>query len=153
MLLREFVEKSRCRFIKNVDGWEDSIRQSCKSLEVDGAVTGEYADEIIACVKKYGPYIVITPGIALPHAMHNSNNAKESAISFMKVEQPVSFDDDNPDKNATLFFTLAARDTDEHLENMRRLFKMLTNEKLCDDLQNVSSEADLLLLADKYNIT
>lgn len=150
MLLREFVEKGRCNFIESAESWEDSIRQSCVPLEAGGIVTGEYAQEIIECVNKYGPYVVIMPGFALPHSMQDSANANDTAISFMKVEKPVSFEEGNPEKDASVFFTLASRDTEEHLKNMRRLFTMLTNEELCADLQNVSSEADLLMLADKY---
>lgn len=150
MLLREIVEKKHCNFIESADGWEDSIRQSCKPLEADGTVTGDYAQEIIECVKKHGPYIAIMPGFALPHSMENSSCANGTAISFMKVERPVSFDEGDPDKSATVFFTLASVDSARHLKNMRQLFKMLTNEDLCADLQNVHSAEDLLQLAEKY---
>lgn len=150
MLLREIVEKKHCNFIESAKDWEDSIRQCCKPLEADGTVEGGYAQEIIDCVKKHGPYIVITPGFALPHSMENSASAHGTAISFMKTETPVSFDDNDPDKSATVFFTLASVDSEQHLKNMRQLFSMLTNEELCADLQHVHSAKDLLELADKY---
>lgn len=150
MLLREIVEKKHCNFIESADGWEDSIRQGCKPLEADGTVTDGYAQEIIECVKRHGPYIAIMPGFALPHAMEHSVCAKGTAISFMKVETPVSFSDSDPDKNATVFFTLASVDSELHLKNMRQLFKLLTDEDLCADLLKVRSEEDLLELADKY---
>lgn len=150
MLLREIVEKNRCNFIESAADWQDSIRQSCKPLETDGTVTEGYAQEIIDCVMKHGPYIAIMPGFALPHAMENSSCAKGTAISFMKVEKPVSFDDSDPDKSAVVFFTLASINSDQHLKNMRQLFKMLTNEDLCADLQKVRSAEDLLTLADRY---
>lgn len=150
MLLREIVEKKHCKFIESAVDWQDSIRQCCKPLEADGTITDGYAQEIIDCVKKYGSYIVIIPGFALPHAMENSVCANGTAIGFMKVETPVSFCDNEPDKSATVFFTLASVDSIQHLENMRKLFRLLTNEELCADLLNVSSEEDLLKLADKY---
>lgn len=150
MLLREIVEKKHCNFIESADGWEDSIRQGCKPLEADGTVTDGYAQEIIECVKRHGPYIAIMPGFALPHAMEYSVCAKGTAIGFMKVETPVSFSESDPDKSASVFFTLASVDSEQHLKNMRQLFKLLTNEDLCADLLKVSSEEDLLELADKY---
>jgi PTS system ascorbate-specific IIA component len=151
MLLREIVEKKLLFFAPNAAGWEDSIRLSCKALEKAGIVGAEYAEEIIACVKENGPYIVLMPGIALPHSMENSPNAFGTAIAFTKIAAPVSFDDSDPDKSASVFFTLAATDDELHLKNMRKLFKMLTNEELCADLQNVQSEADLLALDAKYS--
>lgn len=150
MLLREIVEKKRCNFIESALDWEDSIRQACKPLEADGTVTADYAREIIDCVKRHGPYIAIMPGFALPHSMENSAGARGTAISFMKTEKPVSFSDDDPDKSATVFFTLASVDSERHLQNMRQLFKMLTNEDLCAELQKARSAEDLLALADKY---
>lgn len=150
MLLREIVEKKHCNFIESADGWEDSIRQSCKPLVADGTVTEGYAEEIIGCVKKHGPYIAIMPGFALPHSAENSTCAKGTAISFMKVETPVSFSEGDPDKDAVVFFTLASVDSDQHLKNMRRLFTMLTDENLCADLLKVRSADDLLALAERY---
>lgn len=150
MLLREIVEKKHCNFIAGAEDWEDAVRHGCKPLEADGTVTADYAQEIIDCVKKHGPYIAIMPGFALPHSMENSACANGTAISFMKVETPVMFDENDPDKNATVFFTLASVDSEQHLKNMRQLFKMLTNEDLCADLLLASSTEDLLELADKY---
>jgi PTS system ascorbate-specific IIA component len=151
MLLKEIVEKKLYFFAESASSWQDSIRISCKAL-MDASIVGEkYADEIIKCVTEGGPYIVLMPGIALPHSMENSPNAFGTAISFTKIAQPVSFDDNDSEKWASVFFTLAATDNELHLKNMRKLFKMLTNEELCADLQCVTSEADLLALDAKYS--
>lgn len=151
MLLQEIVEKKLCFFAGNAASWQDSIKLSCKALEDAGIVGEKYAEEIIKCVTDNGPYIVLMPGIALPHSMENSPNAFGTAIAFTKLAAPVSFDDADPGKAASVFFTLAATDDELHLKNMRKLFKMLTNEELCADLQNVQSEADLLALDVKYS--
>ncbi|MDR0569225.1 MAG: PTS sugar transporter subunit IIA [Spirochaetaceae bacterium] len=150
MLLKELVDKKLCRFAGSVSSWQDSIRASCIILEEKGIVGKEYAEEIINCVRENGPYIVLMPGIALPHSMENSPNAFGTAIAFTKLAEPVSFDDSDPGKKASVFFTLAATDNDLHLKNMRKLFKMLTDDALVADLQNAASEADLLALDAKY---
>ena len=151
MLLKEIIEQKLCHFADGADSWQDSIKTSCKALEAAGIVGEKYADEIIKCVTENGPYIVLMPGIALPHSMTNSPNAFGTAIGFTKLAKGVSFDDADPDKTASVFFTLAATDDEKHLKNMRKLFKMLTNEELCADLQGVSSMADLLALDVKYS--
>lgn len=150
MLLREIVEKKHFYFIDSVPDWREAIRQSCKPLEADGTVTDGYASEIIACVERHGPYIAIMPGFALPHAMENSSCVNGTAIGFTKIEKPVSFDDDDPEKSATVFFTLASTGSEQHLTNMRQLFTMLTNEELCAELLRARSPEDLLELADRY---
>jgi PTS system ascorbate-specific IIA component len=151
MLLADIVEKGHFSFIDEVSCWEESIHQSCASLVKAGIVGAGYAEEIINCVRSHGPYIVLMPGIALPHSAENSANALGTAIAFMKVKKPVSFDDADPEKTASVFFTLAATDTEQHLKNMRALFKMLTDEELCADLQRVESVEDLLALDRKYS--
>jgi PTS system ascorbate-specific IIA component len=150
MLLAEIVEKDLFYFVDRVVSWEEAIRQSCKALEKAGIVGKGYAEEIIRCVSEHGPYIVLMPGIALPHSMENSPNAYSTAISFTKINEPVSFCDNDPDKTASVFFTLAATDNDLHLKNMRRLFKMLTDEALCKDILTVTSKEDILALDRKY---
>jgi PTS system ascorbate-specific IIA component len=150
MLLAEIVEKDLFRFVDEADSWEDAIRQSCKALENAGIVGEKYAEEIIKCVSENGPYIVLMPGIALPHSMENSPNAYDTAIALTKINRPVSFDDNDAEKTASVFFTLAATDDDLHLKNMRKLFKMLTDEALCADLLKITTKEDVLELDRKY---
>jgi len=151
MLLKEIIEKKLYCFTESAASWQDSIKLSCKVLEKTGIVNEKYAGEIIKCVEENGPYIVLMPGIALPHSMENSPNAFGTAIAFTKLAQPVLFFDKNEEKPASVFFTLAATDSDLHLKNMRKLFKMLTNEALCADLQSVASVAELSVLDAKYS--
>ena len=55
MLLRDIYEQNHYAFVKTPMTWEESIRECCKPLEADGTVNSEYADDIIECVKKFGP--------------------------------------------------------------------------------------------------
>ena len=151
MLLKEIIDNKRVLFAQKAENWEDAIRMSCRLLIEDGTIEPGYADEIINTVKEMGPYIVLMPGFALPHAMKNSENAHGTAIAFMKLEEPVSFNPNNSEKDASVFFTLVARDSDEHLKNMRKLWTMLTNEELCADLLTVSSLEELTALDAKYS--
>jgi len=151
VLLGEIIENKRARFAEKAENWEDAIRMSCELLINEGVISSGYADEVIAAVHELGPYIVLMPGFALPHAMKGSSNAHNNGIAFMKLAKPVSFNPDNNEKDASVFFTLAARDSEEHLLNMRKLWKMLTNEELCADLLKVSSMEELSALDIKYS--
>ena len=97
-MLREFVEKKHYLFAKEAKDWEDAIIMSCKSLEADGTVESNYAHDIVECVRKYGPYIVIMPNIAMPHSQEGAVGVNKTAIGFMKLEKPVSFDPNDPEK-------------------------------------------------------
>ena len=149
-MLKEFVEKKHYKFAESAKDWRDAIRMSCEVLEADGTVEGNYKEDIIKCVEKYGPYIVIMPGLAMPHSQEFAEGVHETEIAFMKLEQPVSFDPDDPDKDAVLFFTLASCNPDQHLDNMSRLAEMLSNEELVEELKKAKGPEDLLALEEKY---
>jgi len=149
-MLKEFVEKGHCLFVDKVDSWQEAIRLSCKTLEEDNTVDKTYAEEIIRCVEKYGPYIVLLPNVAMPHSQEGAQGVNKTAIGFMKVEEAVSFDPEDSEKDAKLFFTLASCDSDQHLANMIKLSEMLLNEELLQGLLEAKSKEDLLMLHEKY---
>ena len=151
-MLRDLVEKKHTLFLESADTWQEAVRLSCKPLEDDGTVDVTYADEIIKCVEQHGPYIVLIPGFAIPHSQQGSQGAHGTGISFMKLEHTVVFDMCDPEKYASVFFSIASVNPDVHLNNMRMLFRMLTDDDLVIDLQKARRDADLLHLAEKYHL-
>lgn len=149
-MLKEFVEKKHYKFAESAKDWKDAICMSCEVLEADGTVETNYKEDIIKCVEKYGPYIVIMPGLAMPHSQEFAEGVHKTEIAFMKLEQPVSFDPGDPEKDVTLFFTLASCDPQQHLDNMSRLADMLSNDALVKELKNAKYPEDLLALQGKY---
>lgn len=149
-MLREFVEKKHCKFAEEAKNWQDAIRMSCETLEADGTVEANYKEDIIACVEKYGPYIVIMPNVALPHSQEGAVGVNKTAISFMKLNKPVSFDSEDPEKDARLFFTLASCNPEQHLNNMMKLSDLLMNDDVVAALLEANTEADLLDIEEKY---
>ncbi|HHU49632.1 MAG TPA: PTS sugar transporter subunit IIA [Clostridiales bacterium] len=151
-MLRELVEKNRVCFHHSFNNWEDAIRAACQPLLDDGSIEQAYVDSIIATVHKYGPYIVFAPDVAMPHSKQGAEGVNNTAISFMKVEEPVRFLEDNRDKDARLFFTVCAVDQDKHLENMEKLSELLTiSPDIIGDLLDAKDAKDLLLIDQKYD--
>lgn len=150
VLLREFVAAGHYKFAKEAKTWEEAVRMSCEALEADGSIGKDYKEDIIASVKKYGPYLVIMPQVAMPHAQKCGESVKRTAISFMKLERPVSFEPGNPGKDAVLFFTLASCNPKAHLENITRLSGILSDEETLLGLFHVRTPEDLLKLQDSY---
>ena len=146
MLFKDIVDAKHYAFFNSADDWRDAIHKSCRPLVKTGCATTDYEESIILCVEEFGPYIVIVPGLAIPHSTKGSPGVTRTAIAFTKFEQPVSFDPADREKDATLFFTLAAVDDEKHLENMRQLFTILSNDQILEQLSHVKSEDDLLEL-------
>ena len=142
-MLKYFHENELVRFCDETpSNWEEAIQMSCQTLLEKKYITQVYVDEIIDCVKKHGAYIVIVPGVAMPHSSEDSQGVLGTAISFTKMREDVVFEEGNPDKNARLFFTLAAKNSEEHMENIANLSEMLMTDGLIDALNEVENQAD-----------
>ncbi len=61
-----------------------------------GAVELRYIDAMIENIEKYGPYIVVCPGTALPHADTSEGVIKEAA-SLVRLAEPVEFQNEAND--------------------------------------------------------
>lgn len=118
------------------ESWQEAIRMSCQKLMTHNYITDTYVDEIIESIIEHGPYIVIIPNVAMPHAPGNHSSVLKSGISFTKFKKPVLFFDEKEkeEKPAVLFFTIAAKNADEHLENITNLMELFSDEQMMDQL-------------------
>lgn len=136
-MLEELIQKNRCSFFEKFENWEEAIKAACKPLEEQKVIEKSYAHEIIKSVKKYGPYIIIAPHIAIPHAQEG-NGVNETAIAFMKTEEPVQFSQ-SEEESAQLFFVLASADNNIHLKNLAELVEILSDEEFVSKLLKVKN--------------
>jgi ascorbate PTS system EIIA or EIIAB component len=149
-MLKEFVENGHTAYHQRFDTWEEAIQAGCEPLLKDNTITQEYVELVIKCVKDFGPYIVIAPMIAMPHSTQGAAGVNDTKIAFMKVEEPVHFEEGNPEKDAKLFFTFASLNPDQHMENIVKLSEMLMNEEIVEELLKATSDEDLLRIHEAY---
>lgn len=144
-MLKYFKEEGLVNYAsEQPSNWEEAVRLSCQPLIDKGLITQDYATEIVNNVHENGPYIVIADQIAMPHATADSPGVLGTGISFTKFPGEVIFHDDSTDedKPATLFFTLAAKEPEEHLENITHLMDLLMDEDKVEALLKTHSLDD-----------
>jgi PTS system ascorbate-specific IIA component len=152
-VLQTIVEKKHYRFI---DGegvtWQEAIRLSAESLVADGSVDADYYKQIVACVEKYGPYVVFEHNVAMPHTQENAEGAHKTGIGFMVSEKMIDFgeDEDGEKKEANLFFTLSSTNPDEHMNNIQQLSAIFMNDDLLDALAAARTPEAILEAEQKY---
>ena len=151
-VLQTIVEKKHYKFVDQVDSWQESVRLSTESLVADGSVDADYYQQIVDCITKYGPYVVFDHYVAMPHSQENASGVHKTGIGFMRVKEEVSFgkDGDGEEKIAKLFFTLAACNPEEHLNNIQQLMSIFCNEELLDALMEANSPEDILAAEAAY---
>ena len=145
-VLQTIVEKKHYKFVDSVESWQEGVRLSAESLVADGSVDADYYKQIVACIEKYGPYVVFEHYVAMPHSQENASGVHKTGIGFMRVKEEVSFgkDEDGEEKVAKLFFTLAACNPEEHLNNIQQLMGVFCNEDLLDALMAANTPEDIL---------
>ena len=145
-ILQKIVERGHYMFVDRVDSWQEGVRLSTESLVKTGYVSENYYQQIVDCIEKYGPYVVFDHLIAMPHSQEGAEGAIKTGVGFLRVKEDVDFgkDEDGEQKIARLFFTLAAKDPNEHLDNMQQLMQIFTNEPLLDALMAADTPEDIL---------
>ena len=141
-MFQELIDKKRYSFSDGFEKWEDAVEAACKPLIEQGAIEHSYVNSIIANVKKYGPYIVIAPNICIPHAQEGLEGVNETAICFMRTKNPVHFSED-PGEDARLFFVLASKDSEAHLNNLSNMVALIEDEAVVEKLLNAQCKEDL----------
>lgn len=151
-VLQTIVEKKHYKFVDKVDSWQEAVKLSTESLVADGSVDADYYQQIVDCIVKYGPYVVFEHYVAMPHSQENASGVHKTGIGFMRVKEEVSFgtDEDGEEKVAKLFFTLAACNPDEHLNNIQQLMGIFCNEELLDALMEANTPEDILAAEAAY---
>jgi PTS system ascorbate-specific IIA component len=152
-VLQTIVEKKHYRFIdgEGID-WKEAVRLSAESLVDDGTVSADYYKQIVACIEKYGPYVVFDHNVAMPHTTENATGAFKTGIGFMVSKKLIDFgkDEDGEEKKANLFFTLSAANAEEHLSNIQQLTSIFMNDDLLDALAAAKTPEDILEAEKKY---
>lgn len=145
-MFKELLEKKRVVYAETFETWEDAVTAAAQPLLRDGAIKAEYIDHMISSIKEYGPYIVIAPNIAMPHAQ-GGKGVNENSFSFLKLNEPVHFSDSS-EHDAQLIFVLASVDSASHLGLLEGFVEAVSDEKFVEELlktQNIAELEQLLI--------
>jgi len=151
-MLRKLLDENLIVFHKEFNSWEDAIKAGAQPLIDTNKITSEYTEAMINSVNEFGPYIVLAPNLAMPHATIGAAGVLDTATSLMVVEEAVSFAEGDPSKDAKLFITICASDEAKHMDNIMAVSTLFSNQALVDDLIESRSVEDIENLIEKYSL-
>lgn len=140
-MLSKYLENT-IQLKDTVSNWEESIRTAAKPLLDQGNINESYIQDMIHNVHEFGSYIVIIPGVAMPHAQ-NKGGVNENGVSLLKLEEPVVYPEEKP---VTVIIVLAATDSDGHLDLIADLSSVLGDEEIKNSLEQATRKDDILSL-------
>lgn len=133
-----------------VENWEEAVVKAGKLLLDNDKIEERYIQAMIETVKDMGPYIVMAPGIAMPHARPDSGS-KDIGVAVISLKEGINFGSKDFDP-VKLVFAICAKENKSHIELLQDLSYILDSEELLENLDSCNTKRDLLnLILDIYN--
>lgn len=143
-LKSSLIENNSIALNKRANSWEEAIKISTDLLVESGAIEERYYDDIIKKTMEYGPYYIIMPEVAMPHARPESGVNKDS-FSLVTLEEPVFFGEDGGD--VSILITLAATSADSHNEfGLVQVANLFEDEENIIKIKNAKTKEEILAL-------
>ncbi|WP_158780452.1 PTS sugar transporter subunit IIA [Pantoea sp. BAV 3049] len=139
--LANWLSNEKIQYIDAVSDWKEAVQLAGLPLLKEGAISQDYIDAIIRQKEEIGPYFVIAPGIAMPHA-RPEEGAKALGLSIVKFGHAVTFDaDENDPVNAIFMFS--APDSNSHIEMISQLAEVLSDDEKMASIFNAGNKEEL----------
>lgn len=138
IMLKDLLVEETIQLQVDAEDWKDSVKKGGGLLEEAGKIDRTYTNAMISSVEELGPYIVIAPGIAMPHAS-SKDGVHEVGLSLMTLTEPVNFGHPENDP-VDIVLCLAATDHTSHLNALKDLMAFLNDPSFIDLLKNGTKE-------------
>lgn len=140
-LLQDLLSEDNVSFRYPAETWEDVIRHGGQLMVDAGFTEPTYTEAMIDVVRDMGPYIVLAPGLAMPHARPEMG-AKQVGAALVTLEKPIDFGSPENDPVSVAVF-LCAPNKDEHIQLLTDIATLFEDEEFLDAAVNFESIEDV----------
>ncbi|MCF8888080.1 MULTISPECIES: BglG family transcription antiterminator [Priestia] len=148
-MLHEVLQEPFLQLTDSADDWKSAVRLAAKPLLNYEYIEPSYVEAMIKSVEQLGPYIVIAPKVALPHA-RPEQGVNRVGMSMLRLKEPVYFSTEKQ-HGAQLIIVLAATDNETHLKALSQLSMMLSENDNIDKLIAMNTKQEMLALIEAYS--
>ena len=129
-----------------VDNWEESIKIASKPMIEKKIIEERYVEAMIKNIKKLGFFVVLREYLAMPHA-RPEEGAMETGISFLKVNNPVKYGNED----VYLIFVLASKDMESHTSILMELAELFQDDEVIERLIKTDTLDEIKERIKNYN--
>ncbi|AZI14921.1 PTS sugar transporter subunit IIA [Avibacterium paragallinarum] len=122
MLKESLIENRSVKLNQTAKNWEEAIKIGTDMLVESGAIEPRYYNAIVSMVKEMGPYIILAPGLAMPHA-RPEEGVNRTAFALVTLTTPVAFESE--EEPVSVLITLAGSDSDQHMQGIMEITQVL----------------------------
>lgn len=134
--------------VESASDWQDAIQIACNPLINNKFIEPRYVDAIIKSHEKIGPYYVLGPGIAMPHA-RPEDGVNQLSLGLTVIKQGIEFGSEGNDP-IKLLIVLAATDSNSHIGAIAKLAELFDNQEDINSIMQSENVDDILKIIAKY---
>ncbi|QSX09251.1 BglG family transcription antiterminator [Alkalibacter rhizosphaerae] len=141
------LSDSRISLDVEAENWQHAVQISGELMKRENMVTEEYIEAMIQIIEK-DSYVVIYPGLAIPHA-EKEKGALKTGASLVRLKEPVSF---NHDLNDPVRYVLSFSITDGKAiaKSLYNLTEMLGTGEFIQELDKASTSKEMLQIMENF---
>ncbi|MFI8416834.1 PTS sugar transporter subunit IIA [Serratia sp. NPDC078593] len=133
-MLNDWLKPEHIQLCERVENWQHAVTLSAQPLLQRGIIAADYLTAIFRQHQALGPYFVLAPGIAMPHA-RPEEGAKALGLSLLKIHQGVRFHSADNDP-VFIVVMLSAPDSQSHIELISQLAELFSDQDAMNALFN-----------------
>lgn len=136
-MLSTWLTPDNIAIVDEVSDWQAAVTQAAAPLLAQEAITPAYLDAIFSSHAEIGPYYVLAPGLAMPHA-RPEQGALKNGLSLLRINHGVSFEADENDP-VYVVIMLCALSGDDHINMITALAELFSDESRLQQLLSAST--------------
>lgn len=147
-MLERWLHDRTVRVEESVTDWPQALEICARPLLEAGIITPDYLTAIIAAHQQLGPYYVLAPGLAMPHA-RPEEGAKGLGLSLLKLKRGVNFSATEFDP-VDIIVMLAAPDKNSHIDMISALAELFTRDEDMEQLHQAKTVEEIKNIIARY---
>lgn len=144
IMLKEILNEGLVMPKVSVNNRDEAVRYVGEMLMEEGLIEEQYIYAMLKNIEINGTYIVIAPGIAMPHAS-SSEGVNGIGISVITLDKPIVFGHEKNDP-VELVIGLCSIDNSSHLYALAELMEILSDKEIVTKLKKCTTKNEMLIL-------
>jgi PTS system ascorbate-specific IIA component len=137
-----FLNNDTVRVGVEVANWQDAVSAVGDVMVAAGLVERRYIAAMKSTIQDLGPYSVIAPGIAMPHARPEDGVLKPG-FALITLAMPVEFGNAENDP-VDIVIAFGATDKEKHIHALAAIAKLLGDVEVVEKIRNAKTTQQLL---------
>lgn len=131
-MIRDWLTPDKINVINAIDNWKNAVRLAAEPLLAQGYMAEHYIEAILKSHAELGPYYLLAPGLAMPHA-RPEQGALRNGLSLLHIKEGISFGSTENDP-VYVIILLCARSGNEHISMIGELAELFSDQQKLERL-------------------